>query len=88
MRLFMILTSTALMLYFFNKFLLWLEANGWLYYRRRKAQSDVSATALLEMSTHISPGNQHTIKMLEEPQTKELEILKSSNASNDTEYHA
>jgi hypothetical protein len=94
LRLFLVLITTAFVLYVFNKFLLWLEANGWLYYKRRTAQGHVPATALLEMSKHLSPGNQHTIKMLQEPHQNILGAFKPSNAfigskaSNDTEYHS
>jgi len=52
MRLFLILISTAFVLYVFHKFLLWIEASGWLYYRRRKPQGDVSTIALLDTEYH------------------------------------
>ncbi len=39
--------------------LLRLEARGWIYYRRRKAQTGTLSSAFLAVQAHLEPGARH-----------------------------
>ncbi len=46
-------------LWLLDRGLLRLEAKGWIYYRRRKAQADTLSSAFLAAQSHLEPGARH-----------------------------
>jgi hypothetical protein len=63
MKTFLIIGSICLAIYFFDKICLWLEKQGWLYYRNKKAESGIIGNALLELHSLLNPGTRHVIEV-------------------------
>lgn len=65
MRLFLIIIEIGLALYLFDKFCLWLEGKGWLYYRNEKPKGGAFGSTLQELNAQLLPSNRHVIEMKE-----------------------
>jgi hypothetical protein len=49
-------------LYCLDRISLWAEGCGWIYYRRRRANSSTVGNALLELQTILEPSKRHVIE--------------------------
>ena len=63
MRLLLIIIEIAMGVYLFDKFCLWLELKGWLYYRNEKPRGGALGNMLQELNAHLSPSNRHVVEM-------------------------
>ena len=59
-------------LFWLNRFCLWLEDRGWLYYRRKKPGSS-AASAWVAMQQFIEPGVKHVVQIKQERRSEEDE---------------
>jgi hypothetical protein len=57
-----IVVAVAIALFLLDRFLLWCESRGWIYYRRSKASPGTAASAFLEMQAMLEPGKEHILK--------------------------
>ncbi|MEW6364193.1 MAG: hypothetical protein AB1714_06095 [Acidobacteriota bacterium] len=53
-------------LFLVDRFLLWAEARGWIFYRRRKASPGTFGGAMLEIESLLEPGKHHTAIVMRE----------------------
>ncbi|MGE0206711.1 MAG: hypothetical protein AB7R69_02565 [Candidatus Babeliales bacterium] len=68
-------------LYIFDKFFLWLEEKGLLYYRKRKPdRSGLIGNTLLELQNIFNPSTQNVIEM---KQNSEVRQTKNDRDKND-----
>ncbi|CZI43538.1 TPA: class I SAM-dependent methyltransferase [Legionella pneumophila] len=74
MRLFIYLIGILFAAYVFNRFCLWLEQKGWLYYRYKKPQIGIIGSALQELNAQLLPNHRHVVVAKEEKvQSKKCE---------------
>ncbi|GEM_PF-5591293 len=61
----MIIKIAFLCVVFFvmDRFLLWIEAKGWLFYRKRKSPGGFLGNALLELNTIFQPSSSNVIEV-------------------------
>ena len=59
-------------LFWLDRFCLWLEDRGWLYYRRKKPSSS-AASAWVAMQQFIEPGVKHVVQIKQERRSEEDE---------------
>jgi hypothetical protein len=52
----------GLVLFLLDRFLLWCESRGWIYWRRRKASPGTAGTAFLEVQAMLEPGKAHVVE--------------------------
>ena len=57
-------------LFLLDRFLLWCESRGWIYYRRKKASPAGLGSAFLEIQGMLQPGAQHAAEELREEDTE------------------
>jgi hypothetical protein len=57
-----IVVAVAVALFLLDRFLLWCEARGWIYWRRRKSSPGTAAGAFLELQAMLEPGKEHVLK--------------------------
>ena len=67
-------------LFMIDRLALWAEARGWIYWRRKKAQTGAMSSMLMEMNVITHPSAQHVI---EAKDAKKLE-----DRENDDPPHA
>ena len=60
-------------LYVIDRLGLWLEAKGWLYYRKYKAPSGFITSTLLEMQNIVNPSVRHIIEIKQSVKVPKLE---------------
>jgi hypothetical protein len=58
--------------FWLDRFCLWLEDRGWLYYRRKKPSSS-AASAWVGMQQFIEPGVKHVVQIKQERRSEEDE---------------
>ncbi|MBI2786846.1 MAG: hypothetical protein HYX60_11330 [Legionella longbeachae] len=63
MNLFTFTIEIIFALFLLDKFGLWLERKGWLYYRHEKSQGGVCGSVLQELNALLTPNNRHVIEM-------------------------
>jgi hypothetical protein len=63
MRLLTIIIEIVLICYIFDRFCLWLERKGCLYYRNEKPKGGALGSALQELNAKLSPSNRYVIEM-------------------------
>ncbi|HUH07028.1 MAG TPA: hypothetical protein VML96_04380 [Egibacteraceae bacterium] len=56
-----------------DRFLLWVESRGWLFYRRRKASSSSASNAMLELHAIFEPEKHHVVVERREMELDEAE---------------
>jgi hypothetical protein len=61
-RLALTVGAIAVVLVLADRLLLWCEARGWIYYRRRKASLGTAAAAFLEVQAMLEPGKEHVVE--------------------------
>lgn len=59
-------------LFFLDRFLLWCERSGWIFYRKRKSRG--GNTAIMSMTEFLSPGVEQTAVYLENERKVRVEI--------------
>lgn len=52
----------AVGLFLLDRALLWLEARGFIYYRKKKAQLPSVGTVLLQLNVVLEPGKQYVVE--------------------------
>ena len=57
-----IVVAVVLALFLLDRFLLWCESRGWIYWRRRRGSPGTAASAFLEMQAMLEPGKEHVVK--------------------------
>ncbi len=60
---FIIVITVFVILYVSDRFFLWLERKGWLYYRHKKAPGGVIGGALLQLQSFFIPSASNIIEM-------------------------
>jgi hypothetical protein len=45
-----------------DRLLLWLEARGWIYYRKKKASPGSLGSAMLEIQSMLQPSGEHVVE--------------------------
>lgn len=74
MKLFFYLIGIVIAAYVFDRFCLWLERKGWLYYRHNKPKKGIIGTALQELNAQLLPSHRHIVVAKEEKvQSKKAE---------------
>jgi hypothetical protein len=63
MRLITIMLGIVLTFYLLNKFGLWLERKGLLYYRHIKPQGGGVSAVLQELNAYLLPSARHVVEM-------------------------
>ena len=53
--------SAAVALFFIDRVALWAEERGWIYWRRKKAQTGAMSSILMEMDIITNPSAQHVV---------------------------
>lgn len=59
----MIIVLSLAGIYLFDKFCLWAERKGYLFYRQKKSEGSAIGSALLELQGFLNPAARHTIEM-------------------------
>ena len=62
MRIIIYSLGVLFLLILLDKFGLWLESKGWLYYRKRKSNSSILGNSLQELNAIFMPSNRHVIE--------------------------
>lgn len=60
-------------LFMIDRLALWAEARGWIYWRRKKAQTGALGSALMEMNVITNPSAQHVIDAKDAKKLEERE---------------
>ncbi len=49
--------------YLLHRTALWMEARGWIYYRRRHGSSGAIGNAFMEVQSLLEPGKRHVVQV-------------------------
>lgn len=60
-------------LFMIDRLALWAEERGWIYWRRKKAQTGALGSALMEMNVITNPSAQHVIDAKDAKKLEERE---------------
>ena len=60
-------------LFMIDRLALWAEARGWIYWRRKKAQTGAMSSMLMEMNVITNPSAQHVIEAKDAKKLEERE---------------
>ncbi|MBL8547616.1 MAG: hypothetical protein JNL81_14210 [Hyphomonadaceae bacterium] len=52
---------------------LWAEERGWIYWRRKRAQTGALGSALMELNTFTNPAAQHVVEAKDAKKLEERE---------------
>lgn len=63
MHIIIITVSVCIGMYLIDQFLLWLERQGFLYYRHHKSKEGVLGNALMELQAYLNPSARHVIEV-------------------------
>lgn len=74
MKLFIYLIGIIFVVYVFDKFCLWLEQKGCLYYRHKKPQKGIIGTALQELNAQLLPSHRHVLVAKEQKVQKKCKL--------------
>ena len=66
MRLLAWLAAAAVVLFLVDRLALWVEARGWLYYRKRKPSSAAVGNAFLEVQSLLEPSKREIVEVRRE----------------------
>jgi hypothetical protein len=69
-----LVTGAGVGLVVLDRFLLWAEARGWIYYRRKKASPGTLGSAFLEIQGMLQPGTQHVVEELRKEDVEADEV--------------
>ena len=53
--------GVAVALFLIDRLALWAEDRGWIYWRRKKAQTGALGSALMELNTFTNPSAEHVV---------------------------
>ncbi|MEQ1817014.1 MAG: hypothetical protein ABL871_00275 [Terricaulis sp.] len=65
--------GVVLALFLIDRVALWAEERGWIYWRRKKAQTGALGSALMEMNVFINPSAQHVVAAKDAKKLEERE---------------
>ena len=65
--------AAALVLWLLDRLALWAEAKGWIYWRRKKAQTGAMSSILMNLNVVTNPSAQHVIEAKEAKKLEERE---------------
>lgn len=65
--------GVAVALFLIDRLALWAEDRGWIYWRRKKAQTGALGSALMEMNVITNPSAQHVIDAKDAKKLEERE---------------
>ena len=60
-------------LFMIDRLALWAEERGWIYWRRKKAQTGAMSSMLMEMNVITNPSAQHVIEAKDAKKLEERE---------------
>lgn len=60
-------------LFLIDRFALWAEERGWIYWRRKRAKTGALGSALMEMDTLTNPSAQHVVEAKDAKKLEERE---------------
>lgn len=66
------LAGAGLLLYALHRGALWMEARGWVYYRKKRGASGALGSAFLEVQSMFDPSKRHV-----------LEVKRNTDPTND-----
>ena len=53
--------GVAVALFLIDRLAIWAEDRGWIYWRRKKAQTGALGAALMELNTFTNPSAEHVV---------------------------
>lgn len=65
--------AAAFGLFLIDRLALWAEDRGWIYWRRKKAQTGALGSALMEMNNFTNPSAQHVVAAKDAKKLEERE---------------
>jgi len=69
-----VIACTVVGVFLLDRFLLWCESRGWIYYRRKKASPGSGASPFLDMLTVYNPSQRHVLEQrIDEQEEREDE---------------
>lgn len=63
--------GVAIALFLVDRLALWAEDRGWIYWRRKKAQSGAVSSILMELNVVTNPSAQHVVEAKESKKPEE-----------------
>jgi len=74
MKTVVLIAGVVVGVFLLDRFLLWCEARGWIYYRRKKASPGSGASPFLDMLTVYNPSQRHVLEQrIDEQEEREDE---------------
>lgn len=67
------LASAGCVLYVLHRVAMWMEAQGWMYYRKKRGSSGALGTAFLEVQAMFEPGKRHVLEVMRTEETHDGE---------------
>lgn len=58
--------ALALVFFLLDRFLLWCESRGWIYWRRRRPSPGTAGSAFLELQAMLEPGKAYVGDQMEQ----------------------
>jgi hypothetical protein len=58
--------ALALVFFLLDRFLLWCESRGWIYWRRRRPSPGTAGSAFLELQAMLEPGKAYVVDEMEQ----------------------
>jgi hypothetical protein len=69
-----VVAAAAVFVWGADRFALWAESRGWIYYRKTKRDTGANlGDAFLEIQTMIEPGNRHVLEIRREEKSEQSE---------------
>jgi hypothetical protein len=69
-----VLAGVVVLVFALDRLALWMEARGWLYWRKTRHSSGGSlGSAFLEIQTLVDPGKRHVLEVRREEKTEEVD---------------
>jgi hypothetical protein len=63
--------GTGVAIYGLHRLALWMEARGWLYYRKTRGRSGSLGAAFLEMQALLEPSKRHVLEIVKKDDSKQ-----------------
>lgn len=71
MKVFLILIAVAAALYALDRFLLYCESRGWIYWRKKNSSPGTVGSAFLEVHSLLEPSKKHVLVIQKEQHHEE-----------------
>ena len=65
------IVGVAIALFLVDRLALWAEDRGWIYWRRKKAQTGAMSSILMELNIVTNPSAQHVVEAKESKKLEE-----------------